>query len=102
MKRIGALDPCFHGLGALLPHLFTLTSSMQAPYPSSCRKGQVSVILPQSPDKRGRGGISLLHVSWGCPRRALPVILALWSPDFPHLGPFGSHPRLSDPVAEVL
>ena len=25
MKRIGALDPCFHGLGALLPHLFTLT-----------------------------------------------------------------------------
>ena len=30
------------------------------------------------------GGISLLHFSWGRPRRVLPVILALWSPDFPH------------------
>ena len=48
------------------------------------------------------GGISLLHLSWGHPRRALPVILALWSPDFPHLGPFGSHPRLSAPVADLL
>ena len=47
-------------------------------------------------------GISLLHLSWGHPRRALPVILALWSPDFPHLGPFGHHPRLSNLVAEIL
>ncbi len=47
-------------------------------------------------------GISLLHLSWGHPRRALPVILTLWSPDFPHLGPFGAHPRLSDLVAEIL
>ena len=31
-----------------------------------------------------RGGLSLLHFSWGRPRRVLPVILALWSPDFPH------------------
>ena len=30
------------------------------------------------------GGISLLHFSWGRPRRVLPVILALRSPDFPH------------------
>ena len=48
------------------------------------------------------GGISLLHLSWGHPRRAVPVILALWSPDFPHLGPFGHHPRLSDLVAQVF
>ena len=48
------------------------------------------------------GGISLLHLSWGHPRRALPVILTLWSPDFPHLGPFGTHPRLSNLVAEIL
>ena len=34
------------------------------------------------------GGISLLHLSWGHPRRALPVILALWSPDFPHVRAF--------------
>ena len=45
-------------LGELLPRLSTLT-------------GQA-------------GGISLLHFSWGRPRRVLPVILALWSPDFPH------------------
>ena len=50
----------------------------------------------------GRSGISLLHLSWGHPRRALPVILALWSPDFPHLQPFGLQPRLSDPVAPIL
>ena len=48
------------------------------------------------------GGISLLHLSWGHPRRALPVILTLWSPDFPHLVPFGIQPRLSDPVADLL
>ena len=47
-------------------------------------------------------GISLLHLSWGYPRRALPVILALWSPDFPHPLPFGMRPRLSDLVAEIL
>jgi len=34
-------------------------------------------------------------LSWGHPRRALPVILALWSPDFPHLDPVG------DPAAAV-
>ena len=45
------------------------------------------------------GGISLLHLSWGHPRRALPVILALRSPDFPHLVPFGIQPRLSNLVA---
>ena len=49
-----------------------------------------------------RGGISLLHLSWGHPRRALPVILALWSPDFPHGAPFGISPRLSDLVAPPL
>ena len=46
--------------------------------------------------------ISLLHLSWGFPRRALPVIPALWSPDFPHPQPFGLRPRLSDLVAEIL
>ena len=35
-----------------------------------------------------RGGLSLLHFSWGRPRRVLPVILALRSPDFPHLQAF--------------
>ena len=43
-----------------------------------------------------------MHLSWGHPRQALPVILALWSPDFPHLVPFGIHPRLSGPVAWIV
>ena len=48
------------------------------------------------------GGISLLHLSWGHPRQALPVILALWSPDFPHLRVFTLQPRLSDLVAGIF
>ena len=54
------------------------------------------------PVKTPVSGISLLHLSWGHPRRALPVILTLWSPDFPHLGLFSTHPRLSSLVAEIL
>ena len=51
---------------------------------------------------RKTGYISLLHLSWGRPRQALPVILALWSPDFPHLQLFSLQPRLSDLVAQIL
>ncbi len=43
-----------------------------------------------------------MHLSWGRPRQALPVILALWSPDFPHLDVFTCQPRLSNLVAEIL
>ena len=50
----------------------------------------------------GRGGISLLHLSWGRPRQALPVILALWSPDFPHPDAFALRPRLFNLVAGIL
>ena len=63
--------------GELLPHLSTLTQ----PEP---------------------GGISLLHLSWGHPRRALPVILALWSPDFPHAQAFALCPRLLGLLAQVF
>ena len=49
-----------------------------------------------------RGGISLLHLSEGHPWRVLPVILALWSPDFPHAQPFGLCPRLSDSLVCLL
>ena len=44
--------------------------------------------------RSGRSGIFLLHLSWGHPRRALPVILALWSPDFPHARAFALGARL--------
>ncbi len=49
--------------GELLPHLSTF----------ACRKA---------------GSLFLLPFSWGRPRRVLPVILALWSPDFPHARAF--------------
>ena len=43
------------------------------------------------------GGISLLHFSSDRSGRALPVILALWSPDFPHARPFGAVPATVRP-----
>ena len=46
------------------------------------------VTFPPLPAKAG--GISLLHFSWSCLRRALPAIRALWSSDFPHKRPFGT------------
>ena len=49
--------------------------------------------FPPLPEAEASGGIFLLHLSEGHPWRALPVILALWSPDFPHVQAFASHPR---------
>ena len=46
---------------------------------------------------KGRGGIFLLHFSSDRSGRALPVILALWSPDFPHARPFGAAPATVRP-----
>ena len=69
---------CLHAAGELLPRLSTLT-------------GQKST-----------GGISLLHLSEGHPWRALPVILALWSPDFPHAWPFDPCPRSFGPLAKGI
>ena len=62
-------------------------------------------VAPPFPTKRsfcgapflGRGGISLLHFSSDRSGRALPVILALWSPDFPHARPFGAVPATVRP-----
>ena len=47
-----------------------------------------------------RGGISLLHLSEGFPWRALPVIPALWSPDFPHARAFALYARPPGPLPE--
>ena len=44
----------------------------------------------------------LLHFSSDRSGRALPVILALWSPDFPHSGPFGLAARLSVILAQLF
>ena len=57
--------------GALLPHLSTFTYDT----------------LPVQASTTG--SLFLLHFSSDRSGRALPVILALWSPDFPHSKPFG-------------
>ena len=94
-------------LGELLPRLSILTSSAQTSYPAPRRKRQVSVIpLRRLPHKtfvlRGphfwaSGGLFLLHFSSDRSGRALPVILALRSPDFPHARPFGAAPATVRP-----
>ena len=54
--------------------------------------------FPPFPEMRSTsGGISLLHFSSDRSGRALPVILALRSPDFPHARPFGTAPATVRP-----
>gem|GEM_PF-5965573 len=43
-----------------------------------------------------------MHFPWGRPRRPLAVILALWSSDFPRIGPFGHYPRLFSLLALLI
>ena len=45
------------------------------------------------------GSLFLLHFSSDRSGRALPVILALWSPDFPHEQAFALSPQLSGLLA---
>ena len=66
-------------MGELLPHLSILTGRTKP-----------------------AGGLFLLHFSWGRPRRVLPVIPALRSPDFPHGRPFGLAARLSSLLAILI
>ena len=61
---------CLHAVGELLPRLSILTAKASF-----------------------HGGIFLLHLSEGRPWRVLPVIPALWSPDFPHAQAFALCPR---------
>ena len=53
---------CYHGSGELLPRLSTLTSSVQAPYPSFSRKRLDEIISPHllSPQKLRFCGAPLL------------------------------------------
>ena len=52
--------------------------------------------------RRTAGGISLLHFSSDRSGRALPVILALRSPDFPHARPFGAVPATVRPGRRII
>ena len=68
LLRMGLPGPSrYRSGGALLPHLFTLAGG-PLPGPAVC---------------------FLWHFPWGRPRRALPGILILWSPDFPLPAPQG-------------
>ena len=83
-------------LGALLPHLSTLTSSAQTLCRRVCRMRR-TLRIALHPISGLRGGLFLLHFSSDRSGRALPVILALWSPDFPHARPFGAAPATVRP-----
>ena len=71
---------CLHAVGELLPRLSILTLQVRAL----------------------AGGIFLLHLSEGRPWRVLPVILTLWSPDFPHAQAFALCPRPSSVLATCI
>ena len=70
--------------GALLPHLSTFSYGT-LPFQAGTA-----------------GSLFLLHFSSDRSGRALPVILALWSPDFPHEQAFALSPRLSGLLAQIL
>ena len=103
--RVYIIKPMSPWAGCALTAPFHPYSSTQASYPSPRRKRQVFrhfAVSPLPMDWMGPSGISLLHLSWGHPRRALPVILALWSPDFPHAQAFALCPRLLGFLAQVF
>jgi hypothetical protein len=70
-----ACHPCCHGRGALLPHLFTLTSA----HPAHLKRSGGAVVGPRH-HSFGRAGHAaavyfLCHYPSGCPDRALPGAL---------------------------
>ena len=99
-------------LGALLPHLSTLTSSAQTSYPSPCRKRQVSVIPLRllSPQNFRFAGphfwSAAVYLCCTFPQIALggryPLSLPCGARTFLMRGLSALRPRLSDPVAHVL
>jgi len=78
---------CLQAPGELLPRLSTLTVVVAK---SAKLRFRLTAKAALTHLHWQRGGISLLHWSWSCLRRALPVILALRSPDFPRKRPFGA------------
>ena len=104
---------CLQAAGELLPRLSTLTTPPQSPLASAsvhrpwpCPGASLAPSLlprrkPAALSGGGlRGGISLLHLSEGFPWRVLPVIPALWSPDFPHARAFALYARPPGPLPE--
>ena len=88
----GPCEPARRPYSVLLPMGFTVPSALLQtrwaltppfhPYP----------VIPAVSLRNGTedGAVCFLwHFPWGRPRRALPGIVFPWSPDFPHLPPFG-------------
>ena len=89
--------------GTVGPTICPSTALLRIEFTAPFRLRTVGELLPRLSTLTCKaGGISLLHLSWGHPRRALPVILALWSPDFPHAQAFALCPRLLDLLAQVF
>ena len=104
-RQSGAL-PAFGDGKTSYPSLCCKKQSLYIPFFLLCRQsGALLVFLAQTGDIacslltgiKGRGGIFLLHFSSDRSGRALPVILALWSPDFPHDAAVGLHPATVRP-----
>ena len=75
------------GREAPAPHTGVAPDSLQRRTLSS-RRCALTAPFPPFPHI-AMGSLFLLHFSSDRSGRALPVILALWSPDFPHSKPFG-------------
>ena len=104
-RQSGAL-PAFGDGKTSYPSLCCKKQSLYIPFFLLCRQsGALLAFWAQTGDIacslltgiKGRGGIFLLHFSSDRSGRALPVILALWSPDFPHDAAVGLHPATVRP-----
>ena len=104
-RQSGAL-PAFGDGKTSYPSLCCKKQSLYIPFFLLCRQsGALLAFLAQTGDIacslltgiKGRGGIFLLHFSSDRSGRVLPVILALWSPDFPHDAAVGLHPATVRP-----
>ena len=109
-RQSGAL-PAFGDGKTSYPSLCCKKQSLYIPFFLLCRQsGALLAFLAQTGDIacslltgiKGRGGIFLLHFSSDRSGRALPVILALWSPDFPHDAAVGPHPATVRPGRIVI
>ena len=108
-RQSGAL-PAFGDGKTSYPSLCRKKQSLYIPFFLLCRQrwalpafGSMQETLLRFPALvYGRGGIFLLHFSSDRSGRALPVILALWSPDFPHDAAVGPHPATVRPGRIVI
>ena len=94
-RKSAASKACVSFLFGLAPGGVYLATSI-----TGCAVGSYPAF---SPLPVWTGGIFLWHFPWGCPRRTLSGTVIPWSPDFPHLSPFGiEKARLPDQLTKQL